>query len=59
MSLNMEKYIDPAEEKLKKNKNKKCFSPYKKSKTSLSKLEEYQNYLDHLKLMSNGRVLEL
>jgi len=55
----MEKYIDPAEEKLKKNKNKKCFSPYKKSKTSLSKLEEYQNYLDHLKLMSNGRVLEL
>ena len=55
----MKKYSDPTEVETKKRKRKKHFSPYKKDKYSLSKLKEYENYMDYLKMISNGGNLEM
>lgn len=50
----MEKSFDPTNEKAKKRKRKKHFSPYKKDKYSISKLKEYENYIDYLRMASKG-----
>ena len=42
-----------------KKRRKKHFSPYKKDKYTLSKLREYQNYLNNIEIMSRGGGLEL
>ena len=55
----MKKYIDPAKLVPKKKKTKKYFSPFKKDKYSISKLKEYQNYLDYLETVRNQGNLEL
>jgi hypothetical protein len=39
-------------------KRKKHFTPYKKDKYSISKLEEYENYLNNIELLSKGGNLE-
>jgi histone acetyltransferase (RNA polymerase elongator complex component) len=55
----MKKNSDLTEEKAKKRKRKNHFSPYKKDKYSLSKLKEYENYLEYLKMISKGGNLEM
>jgi len=50
---------DPEKESLfPKKRKKKRFSPYKKTKYTISKLEEYENYLDNIELMRKGGNLE-
>lgn len=59
ITLNMNNHQDPEKESLfPKKRKKKRFSPYKKTKYTISKLEEYENYLDNIELMRNGRNLE-
>lgn len=55
----MEKYSDPAKLKPKKKKRKKHFLPYKIDKYSISKLKEYNNYIDYLDNVRNQGNLEL
>jgi histone acetyltransferase (RNA polymerase elongator complex component) len=56
----MNNYQDPEEESLHpKKRKKKRFSPYKKTKYHLSKLEEYENYLNNIELIRNGGNLEV
>ena len=56
----MNNYQDPEKESLfpKKRKTQR-FSPYKKTKYTLSKLEEYENYLNSIEIMREGRNLEM
>jgi hypothetical protein len=41
-----------------KKRRKKRFSPYKKGKYHLSKIEEYENYLNNIELLSKGGELD-
>ena len=42
-----------------KKRKKKDFSPFKKDKKASIKLEEYENYLKNIQLMSRGSDLEV
>jgi len=56
----MNNFQDPEKESLRpKKRNKKRFSPYKKTKYHLSKLEEYENYLKNIDLIRTGGNLEV
>ena len=43
----------------KKRKRKRHFAPYKKGKYAISKLDEYENYLNHIELLSRGNNLSI
>ncbi|MCK0130913.1 hypothetical protein MWU59_05295 [Flavobacteriaceae bacterium F08102] len=51
-------YQNPEEQPRSNKKRKKRFSPYKKEKYTLSKLEEYENYLRNIESMSRGYPVE-
>ncbi len=40
----------------KKRKRKRHFAPYKRGKYAISKLDEYENYLNHIELLSGGKL---
>jgi len=42
-----------------KKRRRKDLSPYKKGKYAISKLDEYENYLNNLELMSRGGKLDI
>ncbi len=42
-----------------KRRKRKMLSPYKKGKYSISRLDEYEVYLNHIELLSKGRNLEV
>ena len=55
----MNNFHDPEKKSLHpKKRKKKRFSPYKKNKYTISKLEEYENYLNNIELMRKGGNLE-
>ncbi|MCF6347507.1 MAG: hypothetical protein L3J20_04305 [Flavobacteriaceae bacterium] len=42
-----------------KRRKRKMLSPYKKGKYSISRLDEYEVYLNHIELLSKGGNLEI
>jgi hypothetical protein len=45
--------------RLKRRRKRKMLSPYKKGKYSISRLDEYEVYLNHIELLSKGGNLEI
>ncbi len=58
MNYNNPSSENETERPKKRRRRKKHFSPYKKGKYAISKLEEYENYLNHIELLSRGGDLE-
>jgi len=55
----MNNYNDQEKESLyPKKRKKKRFSPYKKNKYTISKLKEYENYLNNIEMMRDGGKLD-
>lgn len=42
-----------------KRRKRKMLSPYKKGKYSISRLDEYEVYLNHIELLSKGGSLKI
>jgi len=42
-----------------KRRRRKIQSPYKKGKYAISRLDEYEVYLNHIELLSKGGSLEI
>lgn len=47
------------ESKRVKRRRRKILSPYKKGKYAISRLDEYEVYLNHIELLSKGENLDI
>jgi hypothetical protein len=50
----MENNFDAGDESLSPKKRKKNYKPYKKDKYALSKILEYENYLNNIEFLNKG-----